>query len=414
MIEIDFGETGGGQKGFRDIEELRNYVESQISEWNEDETFKELQPAQKQKLTPLWQGWGALRNQINQAEQQHSEDETRFRNQIQNQAGAQHLFRAKSVEARHVREVFDELGLPAANGAVTFLIEPDNQQNLLNMPKRELKGALAYWARSNGLSSKAAAAHRDAVRDLVNEMQERSNEHLGHLEEVEQEHDESLNSFKAELRNQQEGFAEYRSEVAAEIETDRTKWQQEWDDKLNLYTEQLKLKAAVKQWTDRADGHADSFKAQRLWTIIIGVVGIILAVLISWGALRLGHWLFSDALVAGEASPPPGQLRPTWFQELIFAASVSILYLTMFLWGMRILVRMMMTEHHLAIDARSRASMAHTYLALIEQGAVDENDRAIVLASLFRPVTDGIVKDDGLPAVSPATLLSAQLAGQNR
>lgn len=70
-----------------------------------------------------------------------------------------------------------------------------------------------------------------------------------------------------------------------------------------------------------------------------------------------------------------------------------------------------MSEHHLGVDARSRESMAHTYLALLDNdGATDEKDRAIVLAALFRPVTDGLVKDDALPLISPAAILSRQLA----
>ena len=98
----------------------------------------------------------------------------------------------------------------------------------------------------------------------------------------------------------------------------------------------------------------------------------------------------------------------------MFVTGSTLLYLTMFLWGMRVLVRMFMTEHHLSIDAQSRASMANTYLALIKEGSATEGERAIVLASLFRPVVDGIVKDDALPLISPATILSGQMMGSGK
>lgn len=67
-------------------------------------------------------------------------------------------------------------------------------------------------------------------------------------------------------------------------------------------------------------------------------------------------------------------------------------------------------KHHLGIDARARASMAETYLALTKEERAEPADRAIVLASLFKPVADGIVKDDALPLITPASLLSAKLA----
>ncbi|WP_425487836.1 DUF6161 domain-containing protein [Microvirga lupini] len=63
----------------------------------------------------------------------------------------------------------------------------------------------------------------------------------------------------------------------------------------------------------------------------------------------------------------------------------------------------------MGIDAEERATMVKTYLALTEKHAADEKDRALVLASLFRPTTDGIVRDDGAPDMSPAALLSKVL-----
>jgi hypothetical protein len=68
-----------------------------------------------------------------------------------------------------------------------------------------------------------------------------------------------------------------------------------------------------------------------------------------------------------------------------------------------------MSEHHLAVDSEERATMVKTYLALTEKNAADEKERALVLASLFRPTSDGIVKDDAAPDMSPAALLSRVL-----
>jgi len=131
-------------------------------------------------------------------------------------------------------------------------------------------------------------------------------------------------------------------------------------------------------------------------------------------SLWLAKWLFVGAFVEGTLKAKEGFLRPTWSHELIFGAAATVLYLTLFLWTMRILVRMMMSEHHLGVDARGRESMAHTYLALLEdKGATSTEDRAIVLAALFRPITDGLVKDDALPLLSPAAFLSGSLAGKS-
>ncbi len=81
---------------------------------------------------------------------------------------------------------------------------------------------------------------------------------------------------------------------------------------------------------------------------------------------------------------------------------------------MKILVRLYTTEHHLSIDASSRSAMNDTYLGLIEAGAAGAEERAIVLGALFRPVQDGIVKDDGPPIISPAAMLSGTVLGPGR
>ena len=64
----------------------------------------------------------------------------------------------------------------------------------------------------------------------------------------------------------------------------------------------------------------------------------------------------------------------------------------------------MMSEDHLKTDASARSALAHTYLSLIKDEAATPEDRAIVLASLFAPVSDGLVKDDGMPAFSPMAM----------
>jgi hypothetical protein len=51
--------------------------------------------------------------------------------------------------------------------------------------------------------------------------------------------------------------------------------------------------------------------------------------------------------------------------------------------------------------------MIMTFLALAKSQSVDEADRKLILTALFRPGSDGIVKDDAAPEVGAllATLL---------
>ncbi|TFZ55565.1 hypothetical protein E4V01_21825 [Methylorubrum sp. Q1] len=160
------------------------------------------------------------------------------------------------------------------------------------------------------------------------------------------------------------------------------------------YQEFMKLKAPVDYWTEKASQHRQSSKNYRKILIDYGV----------WVAPLLLLLLMAIAVISYFAADPAKPL----ITQLVFAA-VGILVTTVAFWAARIIVRLYMSEHHLAIDAEERATMAMTYLALIERGAADEKDRALILAPLFRPTSDGIVKDDAAPEFSPAAIASRLL-----
>ena len=146
-------------------------------------------------------------------------------------------------------------------------------------------------------------------------------------------------------------------------------------------------------------------------------MGLSLAVLIAVRAFQWSHKLFEDAIFKGSAANAnavAGTLRPTFHYELIFTGITTLAWLTMYLWAMRLLVRLYTTEHHLAIDASARGAMMEAYLGLIEADAANATDRPIVLQALFRPVQDGMVRDDGPPGITPAALLSALASSQGK
>jgi hypothetical protein len=79
-----------------------------------------------------------------------------------------------------------------------------------------------------------------------------------------------------------------------------------------------------------------------------------------------------------------------------------LLLATICFWLLRLLVRVFLSNMHLENDASERVTMAKTYLALLRKGRLPEKaDISVVLAALFRPSGDGIVKDEGVP---PTTL----------
>jgi hypothetical protein len=116
-------------------------------------------------------------------------------------------------------------------------------------------------------------------------------------------------------------------------------------------------------------------------------------------ALLLYVFHLASALLPAETEKIP-------LVALFRASAFSILVTTVVFWIGRILVRMYLSDRHLATDADERRTMIMTFLALTKRQAVDEKDRALVLAAIFRAGSDGIIKEDTGPDTAFATLLS--------
>lgn len=169
------------------------------------------------------------------------------------------------------------------------------------------------------------------------------------------------------------------------------------DQTNSTYKQFMQLKAPVKYWEKKADGHLTR-------AVISGIICVIYAGCVMLAFINLatkGVFLFAPLLETKDGLPSPTAL-------LLGALGFSIL--TIIFWIGRIFVRIYLSEHHLAIDARFRATMVQTYLALTNEGVATESDRNIILAAIFRPTGDGIVKDDAAPFMSLPSALSSKLS----
>lgn len=172
-----------------------------------------------------------------------------------------------------------------------------------------------------------------------------------------------------------------------------------WQAILASYQERLNLDAVSTLWKDRSSVHKSN--AQR-YGRAAGIAGVLTMPVVAFVAYLAFHY-------AGALMTARGAEFAT--HRLIFGTGATALVLTLLLWLTRVLVRLYMTEHHLHHDADGRAAQGDTYISLIANSEASKEDRHIVLASLFRPIRDGLVGDDGLPLLTPAGFASAAVSG---
>jgi Family of unknown function (DUF6161) len=117
------------------------------------------------------------------------------------------------------------------------------------------------------------------------------------------------------------------------------------------------------------------------------------AAILFWYAV-LGTALLGAAFGLVYAKVRPAYSDPSFQAHLLAITLPFGVLVTILFWIGRFLSRLYLSERHLAIDAKLRATMAKTYLALASNQKVDEKDRALVLAPLFRAGNDGLIQED--------------------
>lgn len=225
-----------------------------------------------------------------------------------------------------------------------------------------------------------SSTSRDAPIDrLITDHETRLASILEEDQDKLQEQRTAFDSFIEDARNEAEIFRHSAGEFLKNAKAD-------WEAAHASFVDQLATETAVELWKGRSENHKARYESFRRWVLGFGIGGFVVAICWIFAGFALARWVFTDDKTAQLASYTAG----------------SVALFTLLVWGLRVLIRSMMSEDHLSTDASARSALAHTYLALIKEQAATENDRAIILAALFAPVSDGLVKDDGMPAFSPA------------
>jgi len=141
------------------------------------------------------------------------------------------------------------------------------------------------------------------------------------------------------------------------------------------YDDKLALHAAVKYWGIQQKSHNN----KAIWfAIALGIMTlVVIFTIVGFSYLTL------DA-----------PLKEIHLSKIFTAAALT----TFGIWLIKILANIFMSHLHLSTDAQERRTMIHTYLALTRKGqGPKEEDRQLILQTLFRPSATDMVKNDQGP-----------------
>lgn len=185
---------------------------------------------------------------------------------------------------------------------------------------------------------------------------------------VEAQHNEISQHFKETILN----LEEFQKSV--------NNWQDDKKKKLNeleeTYKEKLSLEAPEQLWNNRAK----EYRIQAIaWTFFL----IFVVVSLIWVTKNL-------VLVFHNYSLNIIKDVPFISESFIFISVISF-----FIYIIRILIKIVMSNHHLAAEYKQKAALTRFYQSLIKAGTnIDKEERLIIINSLFSRVDTGLVKSD--------------------
>lgn len=284
--------------------------------------------------------------------------------------------------ARRIEAFRQDVGEEAAGYFATMLVAAD-EGSVNIQPRSPLawRGVVEAVVERYQASSAAASASENAARSAFEDLRSRAEQLVGEktlaYDSLHRSYDGLNSSIRADVAQQASDFETAQSDRSRTFSDLVGEHAAAMEGLRKTFKEELSLRAPADYWKSKGDGH-------RLWGWITGSLtfaGIAAA------GLYLGVQIH-DVL----SGTPKGTAPESW--RVATLALVGVFSV----WGLRLLVRMFLSHLHLLTDARERVVMVKTYLALVEGDQLSsKEDRQLVLQALFRPASDGIVKDEALP-----------------
>ncbi|QSW88556.1 hypothetical protein J0383_20230 [Flavobacterium endoglycinae] len=221
---------------------------------------------------------------------------------------------------------------------------------------------------------------RENFEELFNNSKQKSEDEIENLKNITIEWNETFSK----------NFSEWTDKVKTEISTSekaaKRLLKKSLATKIELeqtYREQMKFQVPAEYWKQRAtELNIEGHKFMR-WLITLVIVGATMLFLLLWLTPE-------DMLESIFSKEPVRAIR--W--SIIFVTFISFLF-----FGIQAVKKAMFSSFHLARDAEEREKLTVFYLSLIKDSTITQEDRSLVLQSLFCRADTGMLKDDGNPTM---------------
>lgn len=200
------------------------------------------------------------------------------------------------------------------------------------------------------------------------------------LIEVKEQSQKNYEEFQSTLEQSKEALQKTLEET-----------QKEFLNAKNAVEEDNRLYASKEYWSQKKQKHR---KIALILSVVFTLLIVSLLIFIAQSITNLDILYLSDSNVTESMQSIKSHTK-TSIQYLIIHFVQSFLILSLLVWLSRIVLKIIFSNLHLKEEAYEKETMIVTYLALLKEGGgLRESDRSLILEAIFRPSTNGLIKDE--------------------
>lgn len=285
----------------------------------------------------------------------------------------------------------------SVEGAYEFFINAiSNNVNKDRLIGRNLAYEYSIDEHSNLLGRKKIERKKllEHIADLDKNKAEVLESFTSHLSAI----DKEVNKFKKEITSTREAKEKEIASVITSASKDFSEAQKGIGSKFaeleKTYDELLRLKKPAEYWKKRST----SLKKEAWRTVYIMLsITFIMAC-----SLYFLLWKTPEGMLLSFEKSNSAAIK--W-------SIIYITFLSTLVFVVRGLYKLAFSSFHLARDAEEREQLTYVYLAMVNDSSIDEEDRKLVIQSLFSRADTGLLKDDSGPTM-PSGIINKVISGK--
>ena len=386
LFTLDLKENGG-LFAPTSLNEISSWIQHEVNFWswlNGSRAGGNHDQGIKQAVNQLNQA----QNTVNQAPQYRDSNPQHYQNQLEGIRSQleeaflrQRLPHSSTPLAKRIEDYRKEAGDHPASFFASVFVPPQQGHHFQPQELVGWRGVVEGLIERYGLASAPAKGRKHAADQSFEQLRVKAEALLGDkttaYDALHRGYSDLAEAIKTAADQQKTEFDTAQTKRDGDFGKLVDEHKQQMESLRRTYEEAIALRAPVSYWEGKRQAHTTQAK----WT------GGISFTAIAGAAVGLG-WMIHDLVRPAGAGTAP----ETWRLALLVMVGVFTV------WGIRLIVRMFLSHLHLATDAAERVVMTQTYLSLLDgKHLPNDEDRKLILQALFRPTSDGIVKDEGVP-----------------